>query len=174
MSLCTGPRFRRMAEANLFARLGRKDRPVSSLLTSFVRIVHPVVLAIAVSGCHKQADDRLPVFPTRGKVFYRGKPADGALVQLHPLNLDKPLPFNPRARVSPDGTFALTTYDGHDGAPAGEYAVSVDWRRKLSDDETEEGARLLPIRYSHPDTSGLRVQIHAGAAQDNDLELHLK
>ena len=149
---------------------------MSSPATSFVRIVHPIILVLAIvaSGCYKQADDRLPVFPTRGKVFYRGKPADGALVQLHPLNLDKPLAFNPRARVGANGTFALTTYDVHDGAPAGAYAVSIDWRRKLSDDETEEGVRLLPIRYSHPDTSGLRVQVHAGTAQDNDLELHLK
>jgi hypothetical protein len=112
----------------------------------------------ALLGCHKSHPT--PVYPTRGKVFYQGKPAMGAFVVFHALAGEEN-PAAPRATVGPDGEFALSTFAKEDGAPAGDYAVSVEWRKliKRPDGETEAGANLLPPRYAKPETSGLRATV---------------
>lgn len=127
-----------------------------------------VCLVLASGGCRpSQQHERLPVYPVRGQVFYQGRPAVGALVRLHPLPPTPTPPFLPRGLVGADGSFTLTTYDPGDGAPAGDYAVSLDWRRKHTEEESEEGLSLLPARYCRPETSGLQVTIRP--QEQNDL-----
>jgi hypothetical protein len=75
----------------------------------------------------------------------------------------------PRATVKDDGSFVLGTYKKEDGAPAGEYRVSVRWLVKLKKEEVEGGAlpvNVLPSRYSKSETSGLTAVIQEG---DNDI-----
>jgi hypothetical protein len=70
----------------------------------------------------------------------------------------------PRGKVGADGKFALTTYDGNDGAPAGEYKVTVElWLSSGRDDAAP--TNRLPIRYANPDTSGLTATVNAGATE---------
>jgi hypothetical protein len=133
-------------------------------------IVLPVLLAI-VSGISCTGDGRRPVFPVRGKVLYENKPTPGALVIFHPVNDPDPRAPRPLARVEPDGSFSPTTYSAGDGAPAGEYAVTVAWVKEVDNqnapkEEQREPRNLVPDRYSKPETSGLRVQIKQG---DNEL-----
>src|SRR5262245_50800380 len=82
------------------------------------------VLLVAVAGC-SSGSDRVPVFPVRGQVFYQSKPAVGAVVILNPqdASLEGKLPMHPTGKVEADGSFRITTYETHDGAPAGEYKV---------------------------------------------------
>jgi hypothetical protein len=99
-------------------------------------------------------------------VLYEGKPIPHAFVVFHPLQApDKSVP-QPRAKVQDDGTFVLETYGTQDGAPAGEYAVTVEWwlsNAKQSDDAPP--SNRLPVRYAKAGTSGLRARVQVGENQ---------
>src|SRR5262249_40892081 len=122
-----------------------------------------------LSGC---GDGRLPVYPVRGQVFYEDKPTPGALVIFHPLNNPDPRARGLVARVRAEGSFSPTTYNTEDGAPAGEYAVTVAWvkdvdNQNVAKEDMKEQRNLLPDRYSKAETSGLRVEVKKGS---NELE----
>jgi hypothetical protein len=107
---------------------------------------------------------RARVYPAQGKAVCEGKPLANAAIFLHPVraqSLDVP---RPRAVVREDGTFVLGTYRPDDGAPAGEYRVTVQWLRKA--DGRAAPANMLPARYAAPESSGLTVRIQEG---DNQL-----
>jgi hypothetical protein len=135
---------------------------------SYVRWVCLAGLALLGDGCNAHPD-RLPVYPVRGKVLYQGQPAAGAYVSFHPADPDAKLPVGPRAVVGGDGSFVLSTYVKEDGAPAGDYVVTVEWRKPVRrpDGETEPGPNLLPPRYQTPKTSGLRATV--SARSENEL-----
>jgi hypothetical protein len=97
-----------------------------------------------------------PVHPFRGKVLFDGRPINNALVKFHSLDdTSRDLPPS-AARTLKDGTFQLSTYAAHDGAPEGEYAVTVS----LVGGEDEDNK--LPTRYSKIETSGLKATVKAG------------
>src|SRR6516162_2916123 len=85
---------------------------------------------LLVSGC---GQGRKTVYPVYGKVLTAGeKPAEGALVVFHPLGAATTESTKPLAYVKNDGSFALTTYTQADGAPEGEYAITIEWRPPTS------------------------------------------
>jgi hypothetical protein len=129
-----------------------------------------LLLALAVltvSGCGR--GNRLPSFPVRGQVFYQGRPAREALVIFHPVATGEEFAeVRPTGRVEADGSFTLTTYRANDGAPAGEYHVTIDWREHTAPVEgAPPGRSLLPPRYANPQSSQLHVRIREGT---NELE----
>jgi hypothetical protein len=101
-----------------------------------------------------------PLYPVTGKVLLDGKPAAHATVVFHPVAA-KPGAVRPRAKVEPDGSFKLTTYEANDGAPAGEYRVTVElW---LSSGRGDEGpTSRLPAKFANPESSGLTATVTAG------------
>jgi len=126
----------------------------------------PMVFLVVAVSCG-QHDPHAP-HPVRGKVFFRGRPAEGAQVVFYPHGSpDAPSP-RPAAVVGKDGTFRLTTRLAFDGAPAGHYAVTVIYRALTyqADDEDTAGPDLLQGRYSDPQTSPLQASVVAGP---NDL-----
>ncbi|HEV3022702.1 MAG TPA: hypothetical protein VGX76_09540 [Pirellulales bacterium] len=136
-------------------------------------LAHSFGLAVAVSGslggCSKAGHkvDRKPVYPVHGKLLVNDAPAPGALVVLHPLN-EQALSERPRGSVADDGSFELTTYDGKDGAPAGEYSVTVEWRVPVDQGNGPvPGPNQLPQQYARPATSDLRATVTEGA---NELQ----
>jgi hypothetical protein len=128
--------------------------------------------ALASAGC--AGHDRVPVYPTQGKVLVDGKPAKQAMVYFHPLDPTDPKAPRPHARCEDDGTFKLSTYIGNDGAPAGKHAVTIDWRQKKSDRVEDEGVSLLPAKYNRPDASGLRAEVKEGPNELPPFELKTK
>ena len=121
-------------------------------------------LSLFATGCSDAAPPETAVHPARGSVLFRGKPISGGAIYLHPvLSASQAVP-KPHARVAPDGTFQLSTYREHDGAPPGEYAVTVELRalKAVGEEEVREGKHLLPARYARPETSGLTQQVSAG------------
>jgi hypothetical protein len=58
----------------------------------------------------------------------------------------------------------LTTLTANDGAPAGEYAITVELRapKRVGEELVREGADLLPQRYKNPAESGLSYRVIAG------------
>jgi hypothetical protein len=130
------------------------------------------LLSLFVLGCGSD-DKRLPVHPARGQILYAGKSIPHAQITFHPLDTSKKDAPRPHATVAKDGTFALTTYNGDDGAPAGEYAVTVEWWLTDAKRGTQEGdsappTNRLPKRYASVSTSKLHVTIQEG---DNELPI---
>ncbi|AWM39950.1 hypothetical protein GobsT_16550 [Gemmata obscuriglobus] len=109
-----------------------------------------------------------PAQPTRGEVRLQGKPVAGAWVVLTATEGDKARAMKPFGRTGPDGTFRLRTYEGEDGAPAGEYAVTITWPGPppKGDPDATEGPDRLKGRFADPAKARWKVQIAPG---DNTL-----
>jgi hypothetical protein len=112
------------------------------------------------------ADGRKPVYPVRGQVLdSKGKPAAGALVVFHPLDTDDV--NKPVAHVDDKGTFTLTTYSEGDGAPAGKYAITLEWPVPRKTPFDKEGPDRLGGRFGNPKTSPLHFTVEP--RQDNEV-----
>ena len=149
-----------------------------------------VIAAALCLGCTDRS--QVVLHPVSGKVTFRGRPASGAMVVFHdvrPASELKAIPI-PRAKAKSDGTFQLTCYQENDGAPAGEYRVTVVLPEAIlpPDSPVEDPASggdgqgaaapavdpesapsprdMLQERYADPQTSGLTATVVAGV---NDL-----
>jgi hypothetical protein len=112
---------------------------------------------------------RVAVFAAHGVALYEGRSMAGAVIFLHPVDEREPDFPLPQATVSADDSYVVGTYGRDDGAPAGEYRVTVQWFAKLTNPENDDGRlppNLLPQQYARADTSGLSVRIEEG---DNTL-----
>ncbi len=94
------------------------------------RLAALLLLALATTlpwaGCGA-SHRSVPQFKIHGKVLSRGSPAAGAIVVLHPVNKTGVSPYPPRAVAATDGTFVIGSSMKDDGAPEGEYAVTIVW-----------------------------------------------
>lgn len=131
----------------------------------FTGWVTAILFAVAASGCGDSS--RLKIYPVRGEVKVAGQPAVGARVFFHPVeNLGDPKGLRPVAIVEPDGSFQLTTYLTNDGAPAGDYAVTITWPTKTGADEEAGGDRL---KLAYPNAKALKIKVTV-KAEKNVLE----
>jgi hypothetical protein len=127
------------------------------------------LLALCCASCG--AGPRKPVNAVRGQVLYAGKPVPGALVVFHPLAAEGEDSVRPSGQTDRQGYFRLTSYAPQDGAPAGDYGVTVElWQARVPRN-AREGDSLpptnrLPVRYSTAQGSGLRASVAPG---DNEL-----
>jgi hypothetical protein len=127
----------------------------------FVAAAIMIPSLLAFTGCGK-SDVRLETFPVTGSLSVDGKPAPGATLVLHPVKIEgETLGAAPSARVKDDGSFTVSSYGADDGAPAGEYTVTVSWYKV--NDEGGPGPNVLPPLYASPTTSPIKVTINAGA-----------
>lgn len=122
-----------------------------------------VLLAAVFIGCAKSEYEweGLPTFPAAGRVLIRGAPQPGVEVVFHPL--DELQEGRPRGVTDDQGRFRLRTYQADDGAPAGDYAVTLYWPAPRTADE-EANNELPPPdqlggRFAKPEISGLRATI---------------
>jgi len=134
-------------------------------LNSGRRAAALMAMVAACCGCDRQTVERPPVHPTRGQLLVAGKPAAGATINFHSASgvTEK---FVPTASVDTDGTFRVGTFAAGDGAPEGEYVVSIVWP-KSNDPESDsaQGDRLRG-RYADASKSKLKALVTAG---DNQL-----
>jgi hypothetical protein len=125
------------------------------------------MLLLCCAACgSKDIPGRRPVHPVEGKVSWQNQPPVGALVVFHPLDGSAPGDWPtgyPHGTVRSDGVFALSTYGHEDGAPAGEYAVTVQWHTSTSMEEEDSGGDRWQGRFSDPKTSGHRRRVQEGA-----------
>jgi hypothetical protein len=138
-------------------------------IRSTLPLVVAAALAVLVPACSKGGQK--PVFPVKGEVRFKTKPAEGALVVFHPVDGDDD-PNKPRATVGADGSFELTTYNANDGAPAGEYVVTVRWPAPKKTPFDGEGGDRLGGRYANPKTSKIRFTIGQETTQLPPIELN--
>jgi len=117
--------------------------------------------------------------PARGKVTYKGQPIKGAVVVFVPRDA-RSNPHRPSGVTGEDGSYSLTT-GTREGAPAGEYVVTVTWTEvkdkprkgkvSMADEEAEIRDRLKG-RYADPATSTLRATVKGGSNTIPTLELN--
>lgn len=129
-----------------------------------------LLLLVAALGC----DAPEPIGPAaqsvQGSVVYQGKPASGFRVTFYPQFDIGPRQFAPSAMTDAEGNFKLTSYQAEDGAPAGKYAVAIEWPREINKGEgydvppTVDG---LKGRFADPAKSKWQVDVLAG---ENRLE----
>lgn len=124
-----------------------------------------------VAGCSRDAGPKC--FPVYGSVTYDGQPLAEAMIVFHPLDGETSHTPRPLAYTDSDGNFDLTTIAPGDGAPAGNYAITVEWRelKQDGDELVRDGRNLLPDRYRDPKTSGFRCVVAEGENEVPTLEL---
>lgn len=126
------------------------------------RPAHAVLLTCLV-GCGGPRE--AAVYPVAGTVTVSGQPAANAMVAFHPLERAGSQTALPVASTGPDGGYRLMTYAAGDGAPAGEYAVTVVWpddsqpRDECADVVTHD---RFQGRYADPARSPWRVTVGPG------------
>ncbi len=114
---------------------------------------------------------RLPTHPVTGKVFLDGAPVVGGKVEFHLVDADgKKFTRVSDALVEADGGFTLSRYEANDGAPIGEYAVTVVQREPFFDAAGNPGPNKLPAKYATPKTTDLRFKVVSGS---NDFTINL-
>jgi hypothetical protein len=119
------------------------------------------------TGCG--GDGRKPVFPVEGQVLWKGKPPVGAQIVFHPVGQTGPDALNPAGQVDSQGKFTLTTYKANDGAPAGDYQVTIDhWESPGRD---LPAVNKLPPEFSRVASSGLSAKVVEGPNQLPTFEL---
>jgi hypothetical protein len=127
--------------------------PQLGLLATFVI---GLALTIGCSNSERAEEGQRPVHPVKGRVTVGGQPAAGAFVLLVPVNeSSQPTDPRPRAEVQADGSFMVWTYAPDDGAPAGEYVVTITWEDRDIGDK-------LGGRFADPKTSTLRASVKEG------------
>lgn len=124
----------------------------------------PIALAWIGLGCSR--GDGFKTYPVTGRVIVNGEPASGAFLVFHPVAAATGIGNKPTAQVKPDGTFELTTVEGGDGAPSGDYAVTLEWRKLIqAGGEPVPGPNIVPQDYSLPQTTPLKVTVKEDANQ---------
>lgn len=145
------------------APIGAVKHPPLSVCRSARALVASTLLLVAVlAGCTRPTGP--PCFPVRGTVTQGGKPLAEVMVVLHPLTPPtEPFPL-PLGYTDAQGRFALQTLGPVDGAPSGEYAITLELRelRRSGEEMIRDGRSLLPSRYATPQTSPLRVTVVEG------------
>lgn len=132
-------------------------------------------VVVAIAGCSKD-DGRIAVYPVSGKVLVNGQPAEGAKVVLYGATdaLSGPGAPIPDGTTDAEGVFHLRSFDPADGAPAGQFKVSIEWPEPIPPNADQEFYRpkdRLQGRYQDPEKSGLVVTIEEGGGELAPFEL---
>jgi hypothetical protein len=115
-----------------------------------------LVLAVGLVGCGGNSKG-VTLYTVRGKVLYKGEPAEGADVVFQLKNDTNKDPLRPTGKVRSDGSFLLSTFRLDDGAPAGDYGVLIRWYKegKVGHDKGKKRGHNVPVdflqdRYADP------------------------
>jgi len=146
------------AISGVTAQLGLPRRAMQTV--AFIALA--ALLTWSVIGM-RQPGPPVPVNPVLGRLQVGTQNPAGAQLVFHPVSGQLPDQAVPRATTRQDGSFVLSTFGMEDGAPKGEYIVTVQWFRIGKDGA---GPNVLPSRYARADLSPLRVTVHEG---HNDL-----
>jgi len=127
-----------------------------------------VVMTAAFCGCGGSTITAPETAPVSGTVTLHGKAAAGVRVHLHPQFDIGELPFLPSGETDREGRFTLSTTAPGDGAPPGEYVVTIEKPRVVSD-RNQSGVEVeideLKGKYSDPAKSAWKVMIAEGTNQ---------
>jgi hypothetical protein len=141
--------------------LARLARPCTAICTSL----------ILLGGCR---DAPRTTHPVTGSVQIRGQAAAHADLVFYDVSGRAPGGVRPYATTDEAGRFTVSTYGMNDGAPAGEYEITVSWKgplRGITPDQRDSLPERLPPRYLDPATSGIRMRVVRGENTLQPIEL---
>jgi len=125
----------------------KKDRPL--IANVMLDGILPADLKVPESDEKGVPEKQKPTFPVSGRVTVGGQPIADATVTLHSYNANtEKYVAIADGRTDETGRFQITTYARFDGAPVGEYVVTV----------TKKDA--FPAALTSPTTTTLKVAIH--------------
>ncbi len=135
-----------------------------------------------MSGCGRQSDqDRLKSIvpnavkttPVKGKVLVDGKPVTNIWVTLHPENETKES-LLPKAQSDASGNFAVGTYIGADGAPPGNYKITVEWLTYNQFGGRWSGPSKIDDKFASASTTPFEVTVADKSVDVPVLEVQAK
>lgn len=145
-----------------------------------------LVASVLLGGCGQTEDHRPPTYPVAGTVVHNGQPVEGALVRFELVDAS----YSAAGKTDAQGQYRLTTFGVNDGAPAGQYKVSIlkyetppniptsesekDYVSSETVDRTLEEVipkNLLPAKYANVNTSGLTATVSEDGANRFDFTL---
>jgi hypothetical protein len=140
-----------------------------SVQKRLIQIATVLCSVCLVAGCSSESGPKY--FPVRGEVLLDGNPLADAMILFHPLNADASEIPKPLACSDTGGNFELK-----DGAPVGEYAITVELRelKQDGDEMIRDGKNLLPEHYRDPQKSGLKFVVEPGSNEVPAIELKTK
>lgn len=123
-------------------------------------VARAAAIVLAVSGCG-QTGPRLN--PVKGTILVNKKPAPEALVFMHRTGRTSPEEQVPFGRAGQDGTFRIMNGTSGEGAPEGEYRITVYWP-DMSKPEDRTGGRpdALNGAYENPANSTISFVVKPG------------
>ena len=95
-------------------------------------------IALALVGASCASKPKLEVYPTKGTVLVKDKPAAGVRLTFFPAVAGDPMATRPVAKTAEDGSFSVVT-DDEDGAPAGDYVVTMVWMQEAAAPTVKKG-----------------------------------
>jgi hypothetical protein len=139
------------------------------------RILATTLIALATIPACGKSSGRVKVYPAQGKVLVRAIPVEGATVVFYPVaDVKTPGIPAPNGTTDSQGVYKLSAYGMNDGAPEGEYKVSIIWPEPLPPNlrESADGPKdRLGGRYSDPQKSKLTAKIEKGGGEIPPFEL---
>lgn len=129
--------------------------------------------SLCLAGCGGQ--DRAATYPVSGSLFVDGRPAAGARLIFHPAQATPAV--IPTARVKDDGSYQATSYDSFDGAPPGEYRVTVTWpapKPAGAAIDEPDGPDRLKGRYAKVNGSPWKITVKAETNELQPIRIRLE
>lgn len=131
-------------------------------------ILFTAIVGCFVAGCGS-SDGRIKVYPVHGKVLVNGQPAAGARVVFYPTTAateGQKLP-SPSGETDSAGDYMLQSFAPGDGAPVGDYQVTVVWLEPPPPNAQgifDQRDRLAG-RYATPEKSNLTARVEKGGGE---------
>lgn len=133
-----------------------------------------VVVSVAALAGQVGCDDQ-GTAPVSGKITCEGKEVPEGTITFYPKAGGRP----GTSEIQPDGTYVLSTLKPGDGAPMGEYDVTIEAKRVTGgganystlEEEVNSPPQvtapaeiewLVPIEYTSVETSGLTATVESG------------
>lgn len=134
-----------------------------------------LLLSLAGISLHSGCGSKYPVEcqPVRGQVLVGDKPLAEARVIFHPLS-EQPVGVpKPMGVCDEEGRFELSTFDVYDGAPAGQYAITVEYRelKYVGEEEIRAGRDLVPPEFGDLKKTILKYEVVLGENEVPPLQL---
>ncbi len=125
-----------------------------------------------LTGCIKGKEPWEITHPVTGTITFKGRPIKDAELSFYPEDKSFPESVRPKAKSIEGGKFEVWTYVQGDGAPAGNYKVTVVHNEvTVSKDTIVAKPNDLPEKLSKLDTTDLQVQIVAGKNEIPAIEI---
>ncbi len=108
-------------------------------------------------------NNRKATHPVAGQVLLDGCPLPGSMVVFSLASADgKKFTRLGDARIEADGSFVLSSYRSGDGAPVGDYAVTVTPGFSLVERPGKPGPNSVPEKYRKTETTPLKATVKEG------------